>query len=187
MRDAAHDSRYVAFLRAVNVGGSSVVRMDDLERRLGDAGLKNVSSYRQSGNLIFSSRISEKASLEGLISDQLEHLTGRRAGVYVHTLDKMRELVRSDPFKDLLNEGDRGFATFMSRHPSEMPSLPSTLQGGIILIGIVENISLTIVRKDVGSGPVNELLQKLFAVVATTRNWSSVSGLVERAGREKGR
>ena len=187
MKDAAHDFRYAAFLRAVNVGGSSVVRMDDLEKLLHDAGLKDVSSYRQSGNLIFSSRISEKASLEGLISDQLEHLTGRRAGVYVHPLDKIREFVDSDPFKDLLNEGDRGFATFMSRHPREMPSLPSTLQGGIILIEVVENISLTVVRKDVGSGPVNDLLEKLFAVEATTRNWTSVRGLVEKAGREKDR
>jgi uncharacterized protein (DUF1697 family) len=184
MKTGDRDSRYVAFLRAVNVGGRSVVRMDDLVQRLHDAGLEDVSSYRQSGNLILSSRIFEKASIAGLISDQLEHLTGRRTGVYVHPLDKLRELVKGDPFNDLLNEGDRGFATWMSRAPKDVPPLPATLGDGIILIGVVDNISFTIVRKDVGSGPVNELLERLFGVEATTRNWTSVKGLVGKADQD---
>jgi uncharacterized protein (DUF1697 family) len=40
-----------------------------------------------------------------------------------------------------------------------------------------------VVLKDVGSGPVNDLLETRFEVRATTRNWSTVKGLVERAGK----
>lgn len=47
--------RYIAFLRAVNVGGR-VVKMTELKRIFESAGLSNVETFIASGNVIFSSR-----------------------------------------------------------------------------------------------------------------------------------
>lgn len=47
-------TRYVAFLRAVNVG-KRTVKMEDLRRQLDTAGFKNVTTYIQSGNVMFES------------------------------------------------------------------------------------------------------------------------------------
>ncbi len=47
--------RYVALLRAINVGGSSLMKMADLRARCEALGLQDVSTYIQTGNVLFSS------------------------------------------------------------------------------------------------------------------------------------
>ena len=44
--------RFVAFLRGVNVGKHNRVRMDDLRQAIVGTGLKGVSTYLQSGNVL---------------------------------------------------------------------------------------------------------------------------------------
>ncbi|MDQ1719685.1 MAG: hypothetical protein QOE89_3638, partial [Pseudonocardiales bacterium] len=62
--------RYVAFLRAVNVGGR-FVKMADLRDLLTDAGLIEVSTYIQSGNVLFSSPMRSAPKVEALIEQAL--------------------------------------------------------------------------------------------------------------------
>ena len=175
-------TRYVAFLRAVNVGGHAVFKMDVLVRSLEKAGLFNVNSYRQSGNVVFDSHIANDEMIEGIILEQLKLLSGVRTDVFLFRFEKMRSLVADDPFKGHLMEGDRAFATLLSRGPDEVPDIPLPLQEGISLIDVIGDIALSVVRKDVGSGPVNDLLETRFGVTATTRNWSTVKGLIKRSG-----
>ena len=47
--------KYVAFLRAINVGGHAIIKMTDLKKMFEFAGLENVQTYIQSGNVIFES------------------------------------------------------------------------------------------------------------------------------------
>ena len=175
-------TRYVAFLRAVNVGGHAVFKMDVLVRNLEKAGLHKVSSYRQSGNIIFDSDIDDLETLKIKVSDRLGALTGVKSDVFLFSCERMRSYIQRDPFHGKLNEGDRAFATFMSNSPASVPRTPLPLEEGISLIGVVEDVAFSVVLKDVGSGPVNDLLERKFGVRATTRNWSTVIGLVEKAG-----
>ena len=55
--------RYVAFLRAINVGGR-VVKMDDLRRHFVSMGLSDVQTFIASGNVIFESPARSTARLE---------------------------------------------------------------------------------------------------------------------------
>ena len=48
---------YVALIRGINVGGKTV-KMEPLRLALSDAGLSNVQTYIQSGNVIFKSDLS---------------------------------------------------------------------------------------------------------------------------------
>lgn len=57
--------RYAAFLRAVNVGGR-MVRMATLRDVLGEAGLADVATYIQTGNVVFSSSLRSPAKVEAL-------------------------------------------------------------------------------------------------------------------------
>ena len=45
--------KYVAFLRAINVGGQAIIKMDDLRKMFESFGLQNVQTYIQTGNVIF--------------------------------------------------------------------------------------------------------------------------------------
>jgi len=49
------EANYVGLLRGINVGGKSIVRMADLRAAFEDAGYAAVSTYIQSGNVLFES------------------------------------------------------------------------------------------------------------------------------------
>jgi uncharacterized protein (DUF1697 family) len=172
-------TRFAVFIRAVNVGGRSV-KMGEVTRTLAQNGLESVSSFRQSGNLVISSSITDIGEIGLRVKEQLDRLTGLAVEIFPVPMEKLSRLVDAAPFEGRLSEGDRGFVTFMSSTPSVSPKMPLTLDNGIILIGLDQNMALSIVRKEVGSGPSNDLIERRFGVRATTRNWTTVKGLVER-------
>ena len=55
---------YVIFFRGINVGGRNILKMQVLKKCLEDAGLNQVSSYIQSGNIVFTSQKTSLASLD---------------------------------------------------------------------------------------------------------------------------
>jgi len=61
--------RYIALLRGVNVGGNNIVSMAELRWAFERAGFANVSTYINSGNVIFDSDASE-----GVIRDRCQDL-----------------------------------------------------------------------------------------------------------------
>jgi uncharacterized protein (DUF1697 family) len=69
--------RYVALLRGINVGGRNKVAMADLRQVAASLGHIEVSTYIQSGNLVFTSPDASTTSL----ADALEHQIGRSLAV----------------------------------------------------------------------------------------------------------
>lgn len=172
-------SRYAVFIRAINVGGRSV-RMDDIASGLAKAGFENVSIFRQSGNLVLSSSIQDEGEIDRIIAEEMERLTGLNVEIFLVPMERLARLVDAAPFDGLLSDGDRGFATFLSARPTTVPEMPFIIYKGIIMIGLKDAVVLSIVRKDEGSGPANDLIERTYGVRATTRNWSTVKGLVEK-------
>ena len=71
--------RYIALLRGINVGTSGRIRMDALKKLLEDVGFSRVSTYIQSGNVLFSSDLSEAAAKEAGIAFQSRLVDSRGA------------------------------------------------------------------------------------------------------------
>jgi uncharacterized protein (DUF1697 family) len=74
-------TKYVALLRGINVGGKNIIKMSDLKQRFEAMGLADVSTYINSGNIIFSSENNSR-DLEQNISAMLARefgYTGRVA------------------------------------------------------------------------------------------------------------
>ena len=76
--------RYAAFLRAVNVGGH-IVRMEELRRVLTAAGFSDVETFIASGNVIFSSPVTDTAALERRFESALEKAFGYAVATFVRT------------------------------------------------------------------------------------------------------
>ncbi len=53
---------YIALLRAINVGGNAVIKMADLKKRVESLGLSDVSTYIQTGNVLFTSKETDAKS-----------------------------------------------------------------------------------------------------------------------------
>lgn len=80
--------RYVAFLRAVNVGGR-IVKMDELRGHFERAGFEDVETFIASGNVIFSSGSKTPAAIEAKIEGALKKALGYDVPAFVRTPDQV--------------------------------------------------------------------------------------------------
>jgi uncharacterized protein (DUF1697 family) len=91
-------ARYVALLRGINVGGKNAVPMPALKTAFEDAGFRDVTTYIQSGNVLFDAPSSNQAdltrSVEGVIRKAFAHYD---ASVVVRTRSQMRAIVDRAP------------------------------------------------------------------------------------------
>ena len=91
--------RYVALLRAVNVGGTGKLSMNDLRAMCVDAGFSRVETYIASGNVILESAADANAvKLE--LEARLAGHAGKPLGVLVRTAAEMRAVLEANPFAD---------------------------------------------------------------------------------------
>lgn len=68
--------RYVALLRGINVGGTNKISMTELREAFEDAGAAAVSTYINSGNVVFSSDIEDRCVLIGDLRNSIRTRTG---------------------------------------------------------------------------------------------------------------
>lgn len=107
-------TRYVALLRAVNVGGTGKLPMAKLKSICADAGFARVETYIASGNVVFESRAASsrvKAELEA----RLLAYAGRPVGVLLRTAPEMAAILKANPFPDA--EPNLTYAIFLDRRP----------------------------------------------------------------------
>jgi uncharacterized protein (DUF1697 family) len=88
---------YVALLRGINVGGKNKVDMKQLKAVFETAGMADVRTYINSGNVIFSSTVRGKAGLAELLEDAVAKRFGFRIDVLLRDLRSMRAIVSKMP------------------------------------------------------------------------------------------
>jgi uncharacterized protein (DUF1697 family) len=89
-------TRYVALLRGINVGGRNKIAMAELRAALEDAGFDSVSTYIQSGNVLFRTTASA-ASLESNLEKMLEQRFKIPLVVVVRSHAQIRKVVHGAP------------------------------------------------------------------------------------------
>ena len=90
-------TRYIAFLRAINVGGH-VVKMDYLRQQFESLGFTSVETFIASGNLIFESAAQEAHAIEGTIASQLQAALGYEVATFIRTAAELAEIAHYQPF-----------------------------------------------------------------------------------------
>jgi len=89
--------RYVAFLRAVNVGGR-IVKMDELRGHFEDAGFGDVETFIASGNVIFWSPAKAAAPVERTIEAHLERVLGFEVPTMIRTTTEVAAAAAHEPY-----------------------------------------------------------------------------------------
>jgi uncharacterized protein (DUF1697 family) len=89
--------RYVAFLRAINVGGH-VVKMDRLRALFEDLGFSDVETFIASGNVLFGSPGTAGPALERKIEKHLRASLGYEVATFVRTVSEVQQVARHEPF-----------------------------------------------------------------------------------------
>ncbi|HMS36581.1 MAG TPA: DUF1697 domain-containing protein [Arachnia sp.] len=105
---------YVALLRAVNVGGTGKLPMADLREMCVALGFDGVRTYIASGNVVFSTGLSE-AEVKKALEERLRAYAGKPVGVMVRTAREMADVLSANPFPD--DPGNRTVALFLDAPP----------------------------------------------------------------------
>jgi uncharacterized protein (DUF1697 family) len=112
---ATRTTRYVAFLRAVNVGGR-VVKMDRLRRLFESLGYSGVQTFIASGNVVFESAKAPKA-LEREIEAGLQKAFGFPIATFVRSVDELAAVADHQPFPAM--DGGGLYVAFLKDAPPE--------------------------------------------------------------------
>jgi uncharacterized protein (DUF1697 family) len=90
-------AKYIALLRAVNVGGTGKLPMTKLQAICVDAGFTAVKTYIASGNVIFASRATP-AKVKAELEARLLAYAKKPVGVIVRTAAEMQRVLEANPF-----------------------------------------------------------------------------------------
>jgi uncharacterized protein (DUF1697 family) len=97
MTPKASLTRYVAFLRAINVGGH-VVKMDHLRSLFEALGFSGIRTFIASGNVLFDSAARDAAALETRIAGHLELALGYEVATFVRSGLEVKRIAERVPF-----------------------------------------------------------------------------------------
>jgi uncharacterized protein (DUF1697 family) len=90
--------RYVAFLRAINVGGHHVLSMGELKRIFERLGFEDVATFIASGNVIFRTAIRSAEAVERRIERGLAEALGSDVTTFLRTAEEVAAIARYRPF-----------------------------------------------------------------------------------------
>ena len=92
--------RYIAFLRAINVGGHTV-KMEYLRTLIEALGFSKVETFIASGNVIFESPATNAQTLEKQIEGQLHQALGYAVATFIRSPSELAAIVDHQPFPAL--------------------------------------------------------------------------------------
>ena len=175
-------NRRIAILRGTNVGGKRKILMADLKSMFEKMKFSNVSTYIQSGNVLFDLKKEvEKSELTEKIEKSIKKEFGFDVPVIVRTPKEIETAINQNPFYKDDTDIVHLHLTFLSETPTEENQEKTESYS-------YEPDKFEIKGKDVfiycegkyhQSKLTNNFFEKKLKVNATTRNWKTVLKLYE--------
>ena len=173
-------NRKIGILRGINVGGKRKILMADLKSLCVKNGLTNVTTYIQSGNLIFSSD-KPNSELENDLENAISEKYGFEVPVIVRTGDELENSIINNPFFDKGTDIKQLHLTFLKEKPNQ-ENIEKTLSFNYDPDKFIiedKNAFIFCAGKYHESNLSNNFFEKQLKVGATTRNWKTVLKLSE--------
>lgn len=163
---------YVALLRGINVGGNNRIKMADLKAACTSVGWQNVTSYIQSGNLLFESTLQEQ-ELENQLQQLLKTEFNMEVPVMVISKKSWQQAIEEMPFTP--SEKQEVHLTWLKSVPTEMQIAQANEK-------VVPTEKMEVIQQRVYlqlTPPYHttklsiQLFEKVFKTKATNRNWKT--------------
>ena len=170
-------TRYVSLFRGINVGGHQTVPMNELKELHEALGLKDVVTYIQSGNVVFSSDEADLAQLPRQIEDGFAKKFGFQVKVMVRTSAELQDIIDNNPFQNqTMKEPKLMVALFLATHPEStaMEDLQKTYVGPEELCLIGQEL-FVYYPNGIGRSKLSlTLIEKKLKTIGTGRNWNTI-------------
>ena len=165
--------RYVALLRAVNVGGTGKLAMADLKAMGAAAGFRRIQTYIASGNVVFEAA-GTAAEVKAALEAALAAYAGRPVGVLVRTAAEIAGVLARNPFPEA--PGNRAVAIFLDGPPpADTLERLTGQRGEVVRLGERE------IYVHYDAGMADSKLKIPAAQLGTARNMNTVAKLAAMA------
>lgn len=154
--------------------------MADLRTLLEQAGYGDVTTYIQSGNVLFTKQATDRAALARKLERTIEAEFGVRSAVVLRTAAELRKLARSHPFG---SDTSQTHVAFLVENPTaagvrnlkaeDLAPDEVKVTGSDVFLRYPEGVQ--------GARLTGALLERRLGVPATIRNWRTVTRLAELA------
>jgi uncharacterized protein (DUF1697 family) len=177
--------KFIALLRGVNVGGTSRVNMGELKSTMIDAGFENVSSYINSGNIIFCAKQIDTRELAILITTIIRKHFGHDIDVIVLSKNEWSGIINNAP-KWWGHDSTRKHNLIVLLRPDDIDSvieamgeLNNNIESAVPGNGVVyQSLSL----KDIGKTTCGKLATNPICKRMTIRNHNTVTKILTLLG-----
>ena len=184
---------HVALLRGINVGGRNKVPMADLREIVTSLGHTGVTTYIQSGNVLFSTANTSTGELASALESAITGRFGIDASVVVLSRDDLARVLQDNPYPDEPNP-KLVHVVFLNGEPAAgLLERIATVQSAAAAKGRHDAVTAIghalFLHTPDGYGD-SELAQSLFRIVsppgkqkrealaATARNWATATKLL---------
>jgi uncharacterized protein (DUF1697 family) len=176
--------RFVAFLRAINVGGRTV-RMDQLRDHFEDLGFADVDTFIASGNVIFEAAGNGR-QLEAKIERQLQSRLGYAVATFVRSVADLESVPANQPFpaSDVDRAGHRLYVAFLRGEPGvEAIRAVDAVRSPTDDLAVVGRELYWLCRTSSRDSAISGArIEKLVGGPATIRNMNTVNRLIAKYG-----
>jgi uncharacterized protein (DUF1697 family) len=171
-------NKFVAFLRAVNVGGNHIVKMEDLRQMFASLGFENVKTYIQSGNVIFETVEKDADAIAEKIENKLQESLGFEVKTMLRTISELEDIAENNPFDE--SDDTKIYIIFLSAKPDEKLRLEAEALSTEREIFRIRNRELYVSIGREVSKPLltNNFTEKRLKVSGTSRNPKTVNKIL---------
>lgn len=174
--------RYVALLRGINVGGNNLIKMTDLRGSFAKMGFSDVVTYIQSGNVVFSSKQTNKTKLTALIEKALSDAFSYQSRIVLISGAELERVVAQAP-KDFGKDKDlyRYDVLFVKEPLTTSDAFKElTMTPGVDLAHAGDHaLYFRRLISKAAQSKLNKLVQRPAYKNITIRNWNTTMKLLE--------
>jgi uncharacterized protein (DUF1697 family) len=155
--------------------------MDELKQLFALPGIKNISTYIQSGNVLFDST-KDEATLKKSIETALKKALNYEVTVFLKTVPQLEDVIARCPFTE--DDQVKIYISLLSGTPEKqgIPQLEALKAEGEDLAVSGSAVYILCPAHTYGNSKLsNVTVEKKLKVQATTRNWNTMNKLVALA------
>jgi uncharacterized protein (DUF1697 family) len=165
------------------VGGKHKMPMKDLARIVEDVGCRDVSTYIQSGNVLFSASPALAKRAPRLIQAAIERQLGIDVPVVTRSAAELEQVLRNNPFLGKARETHCLYVAFLTTTPTrtQITALDAQSSAPDQFIVVGDTIFLSLQNGVAKTKLTNKYFDAKLTTTSTVRNWNTVQILVELA------
>ncbi len=173
--------KHVALLRGVNVGGKNKLPMKDLAAMFVAAGCRDVTTYIQSGNVVFSAPAGVLKKLPTTISAAIEKAFGHRVPVVVRSHEQLGAVIRDNPYLKAGEAEQTLYVAFLADMPGAdaVSKLDPQRSPPDRFCVLGKEIHMHLPAGMGTSKLTNAWMDSKLSTISTARNWATVLKLHE--------